>query len=213
MERILNFLSLTTLIISNDLDQYVLGEFKGSRLAKVLAYRVILVISVLRFTVSALINDPMVSALMADATHMFGNPKLICIFISTLSMSFFAITIVSAKQEFAHHFSVLDFFSAYRRKRAPQLNQTNNRRLALRINLMAKLFFYHNFWFLISFTHIVITTMTFLTYWDYQDVLLSSCLILWSVLLILCIHSTIGYRCRRCSTVLILCPLSDLQIQ
>ena len=96
-ERILNFLTLTTLIISNDLDHYMLAKFKGTRLAKVFAYRVILVISVLRFTVSALINDPMISALMADATHMFGYPKLICIFTSTLSMSFFAITIVSGQ--------------------------------------------------------------------------------------------------------------------
>ena len=159
------------------------GEFKRSRMAKVFAYRVMLLISILRFTISALMNDQMVSRLMADPSRMLGNPYLTGIFVTSISKSFFAVTTVMAYQEIGGQFPVLEFFSAYRRRSASQLNRKNTRRLALIINLMAKLLFYYYYWFLIFVIHILFTIVTFKAYWNYQDNLSLLLLLIWSVFL------------------------------
>ena len=161
MNRILEFVSLTTLTITSDLDQYAFGVLPGARIVKVLAYRIMLLLTILRLSVSALMNDRGVSALMADANHVFGNRQLISIFVTTLSISFFAVTIVSSYQELYNKFPVFDFFIDYKRKGIPQLNQSNARRLELRINLMTKLLFYTTFWFLNCIVHLVVTMVTY----------------------------------------------------
>ena len=183
MNRIVEFVSLTTLTITSDLDQYAFGVLPGARIVKVLAYRIMLLLTILRFSVSALMNDRGVSALMADANHVFGNRQLISIFVTTLSISFFAVTIVSTYQELNNKFPVFDLFINYKRKGIPQLNQSNARRLASRINLMEKLLFYTTFWFLNGIVHLVVTWMTFQAYWNNQDARIVTCLIIWSVLM------------------------------
>ena len=144
IDKIIWFFKTKWLIISKDLEQYEHGSFNKQRVIIITSFRIMCMLTFFRYLVSCIYETRPIIKLTSNSFYLLGNGKLISLGVSMAIMCVIALSTIIQFQETTHTFKILSFFYEY--KRRPDLRLKDGRRLALKINFMAKLLFYRTYW-------------------------------------------------------------------
>ena len=161
------FLKRYLLAVSCDMDQYMTGDRKKSRIVFVSLVKVVLFVVGTKFTVSGLSRNLWTRAVTCDSNYLIGHSIMISVMMSICAFCILFIGLTLQYQESKGTLSLFKLLHAIKHKRlANQLHGLNYRRLILYSNLMTKYLLSQVFWSLVIVTNVFMLGATLLAYSD-----------------------------------------------
>ena len=168
------FLKTTLLGISRDENEYLTRNLSRSRICWVLLVRVVAIVTVMRFGVSALLNKQSVRELLFDVGFMVGPPRLISSAFTAVSLSITAIGLITVYQELTFKFHFVDIAHMIITKQIKYpLNNKNECKFNINCNLMFEYLLPFGYLVMVIFVATLHFIFTFLLYLTFEEKLYS----------------------------------------
>ena len=143
-------------------------------------------ITAARFFLSSVFNNKTMITLMCDGHYLMSNPRILSIFVSLNCFVVLFIGLLLQMNEMKYKLYLLTFLHQWKHRQLIPLNDKNNRKLGIVINLMVKLLMKQGFWPLVVFSSLMFIGSSVFAYFDHKYdffipslVFFNICVVIW----------------------------------
>ena len=165
-DKMVKFANKYHIMLSTTIEQYVSKEIKKNDMIGATLYRFGSLITASRLFISSVFNNPTMIGIMCDGNYLLANQRVFSMIISLGAWVILFIGVLLQINEINYKWYLLTFIHDWKHRRLLPLNDKNRNRLAMIINLMAKLLMKQAFWPLVISTSVTFIAPTFVAYYQ-----------------------------------------------
>ena len=176
------------IVLSTSGEEYVRREIKKNKKIGATLYRFGTLITALRFFMSSVFNNETMIGIMCDANYLLTNQRVLSMIISLAAWVILFIGLLLQINEMNYKWYLLTFINDWKHRRLLPLTEKNRRKLAIIVNLMAKLLMKQAFWPLVVLSFGINLAYSIVAYFQqtYQMyviplIFFNICLFVWSL--------------------------------
>ena len=186
IERIEKFVTKYFFLFSSTFEDYSNSNRPRHRIIKSILMKSTLLLTALRFGVSAIFNRPWIMSIMSDSNYLLGNGRLFSTMLSGASFSMYFISLVILIREYNYLLDVIVFLNDIKRHRNKySLSAKYMQRFGIYSKLMTKYILNQIFYSLSILTSMVMICPTIIAYLDSNMDFSLICIILWDIITII----------------------------
>ena len=168
VDKIIKFGNQHSIIISTSVEEYERREIKKSKIVLASLYRMCTLVTAVRFFLSSVFNNKTMITLMCDGHYLMSNPRILSVFVSLNCFVVLFIGLLLQMNEMQYKLYLLTFLHQWKHHQLIPLNEKNNRKLAIIINLMVILLMKQGFWPLVVFSSLLYIGSSIVAYFDHE---------------------------------------------
>ena len=186
IDKIIKFANNHFIVLSAPIEQYESRGITKNRVIGATLYRLGSLNTALRFFISSVFNNRIITGIMCDANYLLTNQRVLSMIFSLGAWVILFIGLLLQINEINYTWYLLTFFYDWKHCLLIPLNARNRKKLSLIINLMVKLLMKQAFWPLVISTSVTFIAPTFVAYFQHKYqmfiiplIFFNICLIVW----------------------------------
>ena len=188
IDKIMKFSARYYLFASENLDQYENRQIKKARIWVASLLRLCLFTTWLRYGLSSVVGSRSMTIMMADANYLITNQRLFSMILSLAAFTILFIIVLLLYHEINYDLFLIEFLIDWKAKRLLSLNERNEKRLTLIVDVMTKYVMKKAFWQLVISSSFLLLSKTLEAYMDETSgfmllptLFFSVCMLVWMI--------------------------------
>ena len=165
-EKLIKFANKHHITLSTTIEEYERKEIRKNEVIGATLYRLGSLITALRFFMSSVFNTETMIGIMCDPNYLLTNQRVFSMIVCLAALVILFIGLLLQINEIRYKWYLLTFIHDWKHRRLLPLTAKNRKKLAMIINLMAKLLMKQAFWPLVGLTSILLIGFSFVAYFQ-----------------------------------------------